>query len=62
MTIRKNMNKPSRRQGDISTWRRSFERYSALAAAEDLDRVARENYYQHAEHYLRLMIEAGAAA
>lgn len=32
-----------------------YERYLALARAEALsgDRVAAENYYQHAEHYLR---------
>jgi hypothetical protein len=36
---------------------RSYERYMALAQAEVLagDVVAAENYYQHAEHYLRSM-------
>lgn len=42
-------------------WRQSFERYRALAeeAGRSADNVTRENYYQHAEHYLRLMREAG---
>ena len=36
---------------------RSYERYLALAQAEAQagDRVAAENYYQHAEHYFRSM-------
>ena len=40
---------------------RSYERYLALALAraEALsgDRIAAENYFQHAEHYLRSMQE-----
>lgn len=34
-----------------------FERYVALAreAASSGDRVAAENFYQHAEHYFRIM-------
>ena len=48
--------------GNPAQWRQSFERYSALAQGESDDRVARENYYQHAEHYLRLMHDAEAAA
>jgi len=38
---------------------RSYERYLALARAEALsgDRIAAENYFQHAEHYLRSMQE-----
>jgi Domain of unknown function (DUF4167) len=37
--------------------RRNYDRYLALAQAELQagDRVAAENYYQHAEHYFRLM-------
>ncbi|UPK39365.1 DUF4167 domain-containing protein [Bradyrhizobium sp. 186] len=37
--------------------RRSYERYLALAHAEALngDRIAAENYFQHAEHYFRSM-------
>jgi Domain of unknown function (DUF4167) len=36
---------------------KSYERYMAMAQAEILngDVVAAENYYQHAEHYLRSM-------
>lgn len=35
--------------------RQKYEHYLALARAKDGngDRVAAENYYQHAEHYLR---------
>jgi Domain of unknown function (DUF4167) len=38
---------------------RSYERYLALARAEALagDRIAAENYFQHAEHYFRSMAE-----
>ena len=34
---------------------RNYERYLALARAEALtgDRIAAENYFQHAEHYFR---------
>ena len=37
--------------------RRNYERYLALAHAEALngDRIAAENYFQHAEHYFRSM-------
>ena len=36
---------------------KNYERYLALARAEVQagDRVAAENYYQHAEHYFRSM-------
>jgi hypothetical protein len=36
---------------------RNYERYMALARAETLigNTVGAENYYQHAEHYFRLM-------
>jgi hypothetical protein len=36
---------------------RNYERYLLLARAEALtgDRIAAENYSQHAEHYLRLI-------
>jgi len=38
---------------------RNYERYLALAHAEALggDRIAAENYFQHAEHYFRSMSE-----
>jgi hypothetical protein len=37
-----------------------YERYLALARAEALsgDRIAAENYFQHAEHYWRSMHES----
>jgi hypothetical protein len=37
--------------------RKNYDRYLALARAELQagDRVAAENYFQHAEHYFRLM-------
>ena len=43
--------------------RRNYDRYLALAQAELQagDRVAAENYYQHAEHYFRSMSSDGGA-
>jgi hypothetical protein len=43
---------------------RNYERYLALARAEALsgDRITAENYFQHAEHYLRSMHESRSAA
>jgi hypothetical protein len=37
----------------------NYERYLALARSQALigDRIAAENYYQHAEHYFRSMSE-----
>jgi hypothetical protein len=45
------------RRQDAGTWKQSRERYLALAeaAASSGDAIQAENYYQHAEHYLRLM-------
>jgi hypothetical protein len=42
--------------------RRNYDRYVALAQAELQagDRVAAENYYQHAEHYFRMSSNRGA--
>jgi hypothetical protein len=44
--------------------RQNYERYLALARAEATagDRIAAENYFQHAEHYLRTMREGREAA
>jgi hypothetical protein len=41
---------------------RNYERYLALARAEAQsgNTVAAENYYQHAEHYFRLMLSQRA--
>ncbi len=38
---------------------KAYEHYLVLAEAKALagDRIEAENYYQHAEHYLRLMAE-----
>ncbi len=46
----------NRRQGS-GDWRQRRDRYLALAqvAASAGDAVEAENYYQHAEHYFRLM-------
>jgi hypothetical protein len=45
--------------GNVQNFRRSYERYLVLARAEALtgDRIAAENYFQHAEHYFRAMRE-----
>jgi Domain of unknown function (DUF4167) len=42
--------------------RRNYNRYMALAQAELQagDRIAAENYYQHAEHYFRMSSDRGA--
>lgn len=50
-----------RRRSDASAGpQKSFERYMVLArdAASSGDMIGSENYYQHAEHYLRLMASA----
>ena len=57
--------RPQRRQVETSQdARRNYDRYIALAQAEARsgDRVVAENYYQHAEHYLRTMHEGEARA
>ena len=48
--------------GGAQNARQSYERYLALARAEVLagDIVAAENYFQHAEHYFRMMSPAPA--
>ncbi len=42
---------------DPQNAQRNYERYLVLARAEALtgDRIAAENYFQHAEHYFRSM-------
>jgi hypothetical protein len=47
---------------DFHNARRNYDRYVALAQAELQagDRVAAENYYQHAEHYFRMSSHRGA--
>jgi len=45
---------------DSQNSQKNYERYLVLARAETLagDRIAAENYFQHAEHYLRSMQES----
>jgi hypothetical protein len=45
--------------GNVQNLQRRFERYLTLARAEALtgDRIAAENFFQHAEHYFRAMRE-----
>jgi hypothetical protein len=47
------------RAGNVQNFQRSYERYLDPARAEALtgDRIAAENYFQHAEHYFRAMRE-----
>jgi hypothetical protein len=56
-------NAPRAEQRGPHNARRNYDRYLALAQAELQagDRVAAENYYQHAEHYFRLMSSDGGA-
>ncbi|MCE9648713.1 MAG: DUF4167 domain-containing protein [Parvibaculum sp.] len=51
----------SGKSGGAANWRRNFERYMALAQnlGPHDDEVTRQSYYQHAEHYLRMMNDAG---
>jgi len=41
----------------LATTQKTYQRYLALARAAGLagDMIAMENYYQHAEHYFRVM-------
>jgi hypothetical protein len=50
----------NRRQAS-GDWKQRRDRYLALAqaAASSGDAVQAENYYQHAEHYFRLVQQAG---
>ena len=56
-------NEPSRptrpQAGNAQNAQRNYERYLVLAQAEARagDRIAAENYFQHAEHYFRSMGE-----
>jgi hypothetical protein len=46
----------------VQNAQRNYQRYLELARVETLngDRIAAENYFQHAEHYLRSMGEDSA--
>jgi Domain of unknown function (DUF4167) len=50
---------PRSQARNAQNFQRNYERYLALARAEALagDRIAAENYFQHAEHYFRSMGE-----
>jgi hypothetical protein len=50
---------PRPRASNAQNFQRNYERYLALARAEAVagDRIVAENYFQHAEHYLRSMSE-----
>jgi hypothetical protein len=56
-------NAPRAEQRGSRNARSNYDRYLALAQAELQagDRIAAENYYQHAEHYFRLMSSDGGA-
>ena len=56
MMKRETKRNPRRHNGRANA-RKNFERYTALAqvAAQSGDVIASENYYQHAEHFLRVM-------
>ena len=44
-------------------WRQNYERYKSLAESTgDADAVTREGYWQHAEHFLRLINEEARPA
>jgi hypothetical protein len=53
---------PDRSKGGLADAKRSYERYMALArsAASSANAIEMENYYQHADHYYRLMREQSA--
>jgi hypothetical protein len=55
------LNAPRAEQQGSRNARSNYDRYLALAQAELQagDRVAAENYCQHAEHYFRLMSSNG---
>ena len=43
----------------VGQWRQNYERYKSLAESTDgSDAVTREGYWQHAEHFIRLINEA----
>lgn len=54
--------KPSPTKANTTQAQHKYERYLALANATSVtgDVVQAENYYQHAEHYFRVMREPAA--
>jgi Domain of unknown function (DUF4167) len=61
-TRRMNNSGRQQRNGSGGNAHRSYERYMALGREASLngDAVEAENYYQHAEHYFRIMRERPA--
>ena len=45
----------SKASANSSDWRRSYDRYCDLARDAHNDFVTSQNYWQHAEHFLRMM-------
>ena len=56
---REHVHRQERQNGAVGNPHRNYERYVALAreAATAGDAVQTENWYQHAEHYFRMMRE-----
>jgi len=42
-------------QNQVTAWRRSYDHYCDLARSADDDLVTREQHWQHAEHFLRMI-------
>ena len=62
LSIRQTGHRGGRDRRAFVSAEQNYERYSALArkASSRGDRVAMENFYQHAEHYFRVMRVASA--
>lgn len=45
----------ARQPTNQNQWQRNYDRYCQLAQSTMDDAVTREHYWQHAEHFLRLM-------
>ena len=58
----RSINAANRHNGSAGNAHRNYERYLALARDATLngDIVEAENFYQHAEHYFRVMRERAA--
>ena len=56
------LNAAARHNGPAGNAHRNYERYMALARDATLngDTIEAENFYQHAEHYFRVMRERAA--
>jgi hypothetical protein len=50
------------KKGNTATheWQQKYERYCELARNANDDQVAREGYWQHAEHFYRMMYGSAA--